>query len=84
MNFNDRAIERNRFNLDANDLRLLQSLEQAVEDTFLAPAIHSSVDRVPIAETLGKAPPLAALFSYVQDGVQHIKVSETNVAALLG
>ena len=84
MNFNDRAIERNRFNLDANDLRLLQSLEQAVEDTFLAPAIHSRLDRVPVSKAFRTTTPFAALFSDVQDGVQHIKVSETNVAALLG
>lgn len=59
--------ERYRFNFD--DLRLLQPLEQTVEHAALAPPIHSRVDGVPIAKTLGQASPLATLFGYIQDGV---------------
>ena len=82
MNFNNRAVQRNRFYLDSNNLRLLQPLKHPIQHTALAPAIHPRLDRVPIAETFRKTSPLAALFGYIQDCVQDIQILEPNIAAL--
>ena len=50
MHFDDRAVEANRFDLHADELLMLQLLEQPIEHTGLRPAVHPGVDRVPGAE----------------------------------
>src|SRR6186713_3127803 len=54
MNLDARGVQRDRFDLDAYDLRLLQLLEHPVEHARLRPAVHARVDRVPLAEALGQ------------------------------
>jgi hypothetical protein len=82
MTLDDGAVERDRLDLDAHDLRLLQALEHPVQHTALGPAIHARVDRVPVAEPLGQATPLAAVLGHVQDGVQHPQIRYADVASL--
>jgi len=84
MNLHHGAVQRYRLDLDAHDLGLLQLLEHPVEHPALAPAVHARIDRVPIAEALGQAAPLAALLGHVQDGIQNTEVGQTHVAPLRG
>jgi hypothetical protein len=82
MHSDDRAIETDSFDLDAHELLILQLLEQAIQHANLRPAIHAGLDPVPVPETLGQGPPLAAVLRDVQDRVDHLEVAERNVAAL--
>jgi len=82
MNLDARGIQRDRLDLDAHDLGLLQLLEHPIEHTRLGPAIHAGVDRVPVAEALGQPSPFAAVFGHVKDGVDHLQVAQADVAAL--
>jgi len=83
MNLDHCTIQRDRFDLYANDLLTLQFLEHTIKHTLLGPAIHSRIDRVPVAETLWQAAPLAAMLGNVKDRVQHLQVRHADVAALL-
>lgn len=82
MNFDDGAVHGHRFDFDPDDLLFLQGREHAVQDPCLGPAVHPSIDRVPVAESLGQSSPFAAVFGHVQNGVKHLEVGETDVASL--
>ena len=84
MNLHHGAVQRYRLDPDAHDPGLLQLPEHPVEHTALAPAIHARIDRMPIAEPLGQAAPLAALLGHIQDGIQNTEVGQTHVAPLRG
>jgi hypothetical protein len=71
-------VERERFDLDADDLLGLQLFKHPVQNAILRPAIHPRIDRVPAPEALRKTPPFAALLS----DVQHLQMAQANVAAL--
>jgi hypothetical protein len=43
-------VQAHRFDLDTHDLSMLQLFKQAIEHAILGPAVHASVDGVPIAE----------------------------------
>lgn len=76
------GIKRDGFKLDLNDLRTLQLLEGTIKNSGLSPTVHARIDRVPVAETLGQAPPFAAVLGHVKNGVEHLQVGQTDVAAL--
>ena len=62
----------------------LQLLEHLVQHARLGPAAHARVDRVPVAEPIGKPAPLAALFGHVQHGIDGLQIGHADVASLLG
>lgn len=76
------GIERNGFNLDPHDLRLLQLGKHPVQDAGLGPTVHSRVNGVPVAKSLGKASPFAAVLGHVKNGVEHLQVGHADIAAL--
>jgi hypothetical protein len=82
MHLHDGAVERDRFDLDAHDLSMLQLLEHAIHHAQLGPPVHPGVDRVPIAEALGQATPLAAVLCNVQDRIQDLQVGKADIASL--
>ncbi len=82
MKFNDCAIPRYRFDPDADNLRALQLREHLVQHTAAGPAVHARVDRVPTAEARRQTAPLAALFGYVKDRIEHLQIRQTHIAAL--
>ncbi len=82
MHLHDGAVQRHGLDLDAHDLGPLQLLEHPVEHAALGPTVHARIDGVPVAETLGKAAPLAAVLGNVQDGVQHAQIGQADVATL--
>jgi len=78
------AIQRNRFDLDPNDLVVLQLLKYPVQYASLGPSIHPYIDRVPITEARGQSAPLTALLRHVKYRVQNIEVGQTDIASLPG
>ena len=84
MDFADRAVERDRLELDSQELFPLQVLEDPVEDAALRPAIHASVDGVPLPKPPRPPAPLAAVLGDIQDGIQHPQIRETDIASLHG
>ena len=82
MHFDHGAVQRHGFDLDADDLLALEALEDAVEHSGLAPAVHARVDGVPVAEVLRQPAPLAALLGHMQDGVEHAEVGQADVPPL--
>src|SRR5437868_3310406 len=82
MILNDGAVQRDGFDLDMDNLRLLEPLEYAVHYAVLAPTIHSRVNSMRIPEMFGKVTQLAALFGHVQDVIQHIQIIQPDVATL--
>ena len=82
MNLDQGAVQRYRLDPDANNLRLLQLLKHPIQHTAFAPAVHTSVDGVPITEALGQAAPLAAMLGHIQNGIQYAQIAETDIAPL--
>ena len=75
-------MERNGFNPDLYHVSSLQGLENLIQDPALGPAHHAGVDRMPRSKTLGEAPPGAAMFGDIQNGVEDLKIGESHITAL--
>ena len=84
MHLDDGAVQRDRFDLDAHDLSMLQPLEHPIQHAQLGPPVHAGVDRVPVAEALGQAAPLAAVLGHIEDGVEYPQIAQADIAALGG
>ena len=82
MDLDCRAVQGHRFDLDADDLSMLQLCEYPIQYTALRPTIHARVDSVPVAEPFRQAAPFAALLGDVQNGVQHPLIGDGHGAAL--
>jgi hypothetical protein len=82
MHFDGGAVQGNGFDLDADDLIVLQLCEHPIQHPVLRPPIHAGIDGVPIAKPLGQSAPFAALFGDVQDGVQYPHIGQAHIAAL--
>ena len=82
MHFDDGGVQFDGSNLDAHDLLTLQLLEDAIQYAVLGPAVHAGVNGVPVAETLGKSAPFAALLGHIQNRIQHRELGQAHVAAL--
>jgi len=82
MNFYNGAVQRHRLDLDTDDLSMLQLFEQSIQNTALRPAVHSGVDRMPVAKTLWQAAPFAAMLGNVQNGIENLKIGQADIASL--
>ena len=82
MNLHRSGIQRERLDPDAHQLLGLQWLKNAVQHTVLGPTVHAHVNRVPGAEPLRQPAPLATLFGHIQNCVQNLEVTQTDVATL--
>ena len=82
MDLGARGVQRDRFDLDAHDLRSLQLLEHTIKYTGLGPAVHAGVDGVPVAEPFGQSAPLAAMLGYIEDRIDHLQITQADVATL--
>jgi hypothetical protein len=82
MHFDGGTVQGNGFDLNPDDLIVLQLRENPIQHPALGPPIHARVNGVPVAEALGQTTPFAALFSDVQDGVQHLQIRQRDIAAL--
>ena len=84
MNLDTCGVQRDRFDLDANDLCTLQLFEHSIQNTGFGPPIHAGVNRVPVAKALGQSAPLAAMLCYIKDRIDHLQVIQADVATLPG
>lgn len=82
MNFNDRAVDGKSISADMQHLFLLQSCENSVKHTVLAPAAHAGVDAVPIAEIAWNSSPFASMLKNIKYCVQHREVVNCDIASL--
>ena len=82
MDFDDGAVHRYRFDLDAHNLSMLQAFKDPIEHPGFRPAAHACIDGVPAPEALGHGTPFAPLLGDVQNRVEHLEVGHTDVAAL--
>ena len=82
MDLDARAVQRNRFELEAHELVALQLLEDLVEDPGLRPPIHPGVDGVPSPKPSRQPTPLAAVFGDIQNGIEYLQIGEADVAPL--
>ena len=53
MHIHGRTVQRHGFDLETDDLRMLQLREDPIQDATFGSAIHAGVDRVPVAEACG-------------------------------
>ena len=82
MNLADGAVQRHRFESDAQELFALQVGKAPVEDPILGPPIHPGVDGMPRAKPGRSAPPLAAVLGDIQNGIEDLQIGEADIAAL--
>ncbi len=82
VHFDNGAVETHGLDLEANQLLMLQFFEQSIQHAGLRPAVHSRVDRVPVAEALRQAAPFAAVLRDVQNRVSYLEITERDVATL--
>ena len=82
MNLHCRAVQGYGLDLDADDLSMLQSLEQSIQHAALGPTVHARVDRMPVAKALWQTAPLAAVLGYIQNGIENLKIRKAYVASL--
>ena len=69
MHLHDGGVQFDGRDRDAHDLLALQPLKDAVQHAVLGPAVHARVNGVPVAETLGKSTPFAALLGPIENRV---------------
>ena len=84
MNLHNRAVQGHGLDFDTDDLCMLQLLKQPVQNAAPGPAVHARIDRVPIAKMPGQAAPLTAMFDYIQDGIENLKIGKAYIAPLPG
>lgn len=82
MDRDDGAVQRDSFELHADDRSLLQLGKDASEPAALRPPVHARLARVPVPEPLGSAARCAALFGDVPACVEYLQIVECDVAAL--
>jgi len=82
MDLDNGAVQRHRFNLDADDLSLLKMLEKTGQNPRLAPAIHPRIDGVPVAEFQRQSAPFATLLGDMKHGVDNLKIADADIASL--
>jgi hypothetical protein len=82
VHLDDRAVEGNGFDLDLDNLPNLHGLEYLIQDAAFNSAHHASVDRVPRSKIVREAPPFAALFGDIQNGIEDLKVGKWHITAL--
>ena len=68
--------------VEVDELFLLQAFEYPLDYSVAGPAAEPHVDGVPVPEFFGKAPPFAALFQHVEDGVEGVEVGDFDAAPL--
>ena len=82
MYLDDGAVHRDRLKPDAHYLFALQVFKYPVEHAVLSPTVHTGVDCVPPAETRWQTPPLAAMLSNIQNGIEHLQIWDAHIAPL--
>ena len=80
MHLDHGAVQRHGIDVASDELSMLQP--HTIQHAGRRPATPACVDGMPAAKAFGQTTPFAALLGNVQDGIQDLKVRETDVAAL--
>lgn len=62
----------------------MQFLEHMIENVSFGPAVHARVNRVPVTKMLGQYAPLAHMLGNIEDRLDYLKITQTDVATLPG
>jgi len=84
MDFDRGAVQAHVFEVNRQDLLLLEPGKDPVQDPGFAPAVHPSVDGVPITKMLRQTAPFAAMFDHIKQRVEQLQIGHPDVAALAG
>src|ERR1039458_4891646 len=82
MNLDDRTVQTDRLDLDADELLALQLGKQPIEHAGLGPAVHAGIDRMPVTKSFRQRAPLAAVLGHEKDGINHVEILVRDIAAL--
>jgi len=82
MHFNRGAIQAHVLAAEGENLLLLQPREDPIQHSRFTPAIHTRVDRMPVAKLFGQAPPFAAMLHHVKHGIEQLQIGHAHVPAL--
>ena len=67
---------------DPQDPFFLQGRKYPIQHAAFEPAVHPSIECVPVAEAFGQSPPLATVLGHVENGIEHLPVENADVAPL--
>jgi hypothetical protein len=70
------------FNPDGQDLFLLQSSKNPIQDPSFAPSTHAGIDGVPVAKVLWQASPFTTVLHHIKQGVEQLQIGHAHVATL--
>ena len=76
------AVQRDGFNLDTDDLSMLQPFKDSIQHPSFRPATHAGINRMPAPEALGQTAPFASLLGNIKNGIENLKVRKADVTAL--
>ena len=82
MDFDHRTGQRDHCDPRPDDLLLLSSCKDPIQDPGLRPAIHARIKRMPIPKARRQAPPLTPMLYNVQKRGQHCPIGYFDVPAL--
>jgi len=82
VNFDGGAVQAHVFYSDGQDLLFLQPGKDPVQDARLAPSVHPRVDRMPVAQMLGQAAPLATMLDHIKQSIEKLQIGHADIAAL--
>jgi hypothetical protein len=72
MDFDRGTVQRQRFDLDTDELGLLQACKDSVQHARFRPTAHPGTDSVPAPETFRQTAPLTVMFGNVQNGIEQL------------
>ena len=82
MHWHRKRIHKSDSGFTIKQLLIAHFLEQAGYDARLNPTLKTFVNRMPFAILFGQPPPLAAVFAYVQQGIDEVDVFYSHVPTL--
>jgi len=83
MHLHRSAIQRAHFDLELNQLLLLQNFKDSRQHPGACPAPQTSINRVPVPILLGQLAPLRSILRDVEHRVQGLEIAVLQAAAVL-
>ena len=82
MHFDCCAVQANGLHSHVNDSLKLQGFEKSLQHTVFTPSVHAYINGVPVSKSLRQSPPFAAIFSYIENGVNQLEIAHAYVPSL--
>ena len=84
MHLDGSAVERPHLDFEADQLLLLESLEDPRQHAILGPGPHAGVNRVPVPQRGWQLAPLRAILGNVKDRIENLQMGLSERASGLG